>query len=97
MKRKVLQFKGGGLEVLEEEKGTNAQAKDTEEERKHMLQALSLVTELGVSISLPIVGGVMAGVYLDRRFGTAPKLTLGFIFIGLFAGIFQIVRVIKKN
>ncbi|MBI4130436.1 AtpZ/AtpI family protein [Candidatus Roizmanbacteria bacterium] len=95
MKRKVLQLKRGSLEVTERE----VAIKDTEkeEERKRLLQSYSLVTALGVSLTIPLVGGVVIGVYLDRVFSSAPKLTLIFVFLGLFVSGVQLARLVRDT
>lgn len=60
------------------------------------LQTLSLVGELGYSISLPIVGGALIGRYFDDKFNSAPLLTLVLIFLGLSIGFYNVFKVIKK-
>lgn len=56
---------------------------------------IAKVSGLGISIVFPIVGGALFGSYLDGRFKTQPKLTLIFIFLGLFFGVYNMYKVLK--
>ncbi len=54
-------------------------------------------TEIGFSVTVPVVGGVLLGVYLDKEFNTAPKLTLSFLFLGVIIGFLNIIKIVKDN
>lgn len=56
---------------------------------------IAKVSGLGISIAFPIVGGALLGSYLDGQFKTQPKLTLIFIFLGLFFGVYYMYKVFK--
>lgn len=43
----------------------------------------SLVFQLGFSLAVPLVVGIGGGVWLDRQFATAPRLTLLGIIFGI--------------
>lgn len=61
------------------------------------LSALALVSQLGLVMALPIVGGVAIGVYMERRF--APKgvwLVLG-ILLGIVVGGAGVYRILAKE
>jgi F0F1-type ATP synthase assembly protein I len=45
-------------------------------------RAAALATEFGFSVAGPLVGGVLAGRYLDQQLGTTPA----FLLMGIFAG-----------
>ena len=47
------------------------------------LGALEIAFTLGYVIVLPLVGGTALGVYLDKKFGTAPLL----LFVGVVVAI----------
>ncbi|MDO8452089.1 MAG: AtpZ/AtpI family protein [bacterium] len=52
-------------------------------------------SEIGFSIAVPISAGALLGVFLDKRFETAPIFTLIFLCIGVviaFAELFVLVR-----
>lgn len=91
--RKVLRFGSDKkLEVFEEE-----ETPKEDNSRSKFYIMISLVTELGLSISLPIAGGAILGQYLDNKFGTSPRITLSLIFFGLFIGSANIYFIIKEN
>jgi F0F1-type ATP synthase assembly protein I len=46
---------------------------------------LALLTQLGLSMFLPIAGCFFIGRYLDQRFGTAPWLLLVMTVLGVMA------------
>lgn len=71
--------------------------KEKEEPKGRMLQVLSMASELGFAISLPIAGGAFLGQLLDAKFATAPKMTLSFIFMGVFLGGANIYFIIKET
>lgn len=70
--------------------------KESAKEFSRFLSLLSTSTSVGFSISLPIVAGAIAGSYLDKIFGTGPKLTLLLVVVGLFLGLGSIYRIIKE-
>lgn len=96
--RKILHLGRGNEEgkIIEEE----APKREEEETRSRMLQVLSIASELGFAISLPIAGGAFLGRLLDSKFSTTPRMTLSFIFLGVFLGganIFFIVRETRQK
>lgn len=63
-------------------------------------QHLGLIGEIGFAIALPIAGGALAGVFIDRTWSTAPKATLSLLFLGIvvsFVNVLKTVRTIIKN
>ena len=95
--RKVLKL-GGGEEnaAIVEEQIEHPK----EESKSRMLQVLSMVSQLGFAISLPIAGGAFVGQLLDGKFETAPRITLSLIFIGVFiagANIYLIVKEVREK
>lgn len=59
-------------------------------------QMISLVSQLGLSISLPIVGGAFLGHFLDDRLHLYPRMTLSLILLGVFIAGSNIYFLIKK-
>lgn len=55
------------------------------------LQAVVVVGQLGLAITVPIVGSVALGVYVDR--GTV--VLFGCIILGIAAGVMSAYRIIK--
>lgn len=58
---------------------------DDKEKRKMYLTVADLST-MGFAMVLSIVIGLMAGFYLDGKFGTEPIFTFVFLFGGIMAG-----------
>lgn len=52
---------------------------------------------LGMSISIPIAGGAILGIFLDKKFDTHPRLTLSLLFAGIFVAGGAIWNVIKET
>lgn len=94
-KRKVLRLTGDKTltEFEEEEK----RDEDKEKEQNRSLAMMSLATELGFSIALPLVGGALIGRFLDNQFQTSPRMTLSLIFFGLFISFINIYNLIKQT
>ncbi|HJO62616.1 MAG: AtpZ/AtpI family protein [Desulfobacterales bacterium] len=66
-------------------------------ETRRLLRELAYFSSLGFQIALSIVIGLAAGIYLDRRFGTTPWLTLIFLGMGIVAGFRNIWITLKKS
>lgn len=93
--RRVLRFTKDKLlkEELEEEKPKE----DEEATKSRVLAMISLASELGFSISLPIAGGALLGQFLDEKFHSTPRLTLSLIFLGLFIAACNIYIIMKET
>lgn len=50
----------------------------------------------GTELAASVVGGVIAGYYLDRYFGSAPWLTLLFTLAGLAGGLSRLLWALKR-
>ena len=50
----------------------------------------------GTELAVSVVGGVIAGYYLDRYFGSAPWLTLLFTLAGLAGGLSRMLWALKR-
>ncbi len=51
--------------------------------------------DIGWSIVLPMVGGVFLGQFLDKKFATEPKFTLGLLFFGIFLGFLNLITIAR--
>lgn len=61
---------------------------------------LGLIGEIGFAIAVPIAGGALFGVFIDRTWSTTPKATLSLLFIGVivsFINVFKTVETITKE
>lgn len=52
---------------------------------------------LGWDLAVPIFGGVLLGYFLDRLVGTRYIFTLGFLFLGIFVGYYNLARFIRRS
>lgn len=63
--------------------------------------AISLVSQLGFSIAVPIVLMALLGNWIDKKIGTTPWIFILFLMIGIVAGFVsaykQIMTVTKKK
>lgn len=72
-------------------------AGNKEKERLRFLAMMKVASELGFSISLPIVGGAWIGHIIDQKFGIAPRITLSLIFTGIIISISSIILILKES
>jgi len=61
------------------------------------LSALGLAGEIALSIAGPIVGGVIAGDYLDRRFGGGGLILAGVVLLSVVLGFYCFYRVVSRR
>jgi Putative F0F1-ATPase subunit (ATPase_gene1). len=52
-------------------------------------------TTIGWEIAIPIVGGPLLGFFLDRQYGSSPRLTLIFLGVGILTAIAAVIRYVK--
>jgi ATP synthase protein I len=60
------------------------------------IRELAYYSSLGFSVALSIFIGLGIGIWLDRKFGTTPWLTLVFLGLGIAAGFRNIGLAVKK-
>lgn len=87
----------GGIEVVDNEKKDNLESSKQDASQANFYTVLTLGTQLGFAISIPIVGGVLLGDYLDKKFHTTPRLTLSLLFLGVFFGIFNLIYLVLES
>ena len=69
---------------------------EKEEQRKRQAQDLA-ASSIGIQFVLTVVLGAFLGMWLDKKFGTTPWLTLILILLGLFAGMWNAYQVAVKQ
>lgn len=72
-------------------------APDKNTSNLNLFRALGLGMELGINIALPLLAGVLAGQWLDRRLGTGGLVTVLLILAGLAAGGYNCLRVLTRE
>jgi ATP synthase protein I len=65
------------------------------ETKKSAIQ-LAYASSIGISMVIAIFGCLFLGVWLDRKLGTDPYLTLIFLLMGIVAGFRNMVLLIKR-
>lgn len=56
---------------------------------------LGLIGEIGFAIAVPIAGGALVGVVIDRTWSTTPKATLSLLFLGVIVSFLNLYRTVK--
>jgi F0F1-type ATP synthase assembly protein I len=56
-----------------------------QENQKKFAAAIVVGTEMGLMIALSLVGFLLAGLWLDRKFGTIPLFTIIFVVASMFS------------
>ena len=59
-------------------------------------QGLALVTELGLSVAIPIALGALLGSYLDERYGGHGLVFVPVFLLGLAAGLYNGYRLLRR-
>lgn len=65
-----------------------------------IFKALSLLTQMGVMMALPIIGCIIVGNYLDNQFNSGILFLLIFVFLGVgaaFRNLFVLTRKVQNN
>ena len=68
---------------------------DKDNEKRLILKAFSLLTQLGLSMACCVLIGLFVGKFLDDWLGTEPVLMLIFVFLGAAAAIKLIYDIVK--
>lgn len=71
-------------------------AQDPDSERFRQIRVYGLLSSIPGFLVVPPVIGALAGLWLDKRFHTAPWLLLLFVFLGFGAAVRLIVRTIRR-
>ncbi len=92
--KKRLRF--GKNNLLEETQEKISEKKERKDANR-FLEGISLATDLGFAIAIPLTGGAVIGSYLDNKLNLTPKLTLSLIFFGVVISLGNIYQIIKRN
>ena len=66
-------------------------------ETRRYIREMAFFSSVGLAVALSIFIGLAIGLWLDRKFGTAPWLMLVFLVMGIVAGYRNIALAIKKS
>lgn len=59
--------------------------------------SFALVTQLGLTLALSIVFGLVLGLWVDAHFGTKPWAAVVFSLLGISAGIYGVIRLVSAS
>ena len=65
------------------------------DDKKTVLQSLSMITQFGLSMLVPVMICSFGGYYLDRKLGTS-FLAILLFFVGAVAGAWNVFVMIRK-
>lgn len=61
------------------------------------MAALALVGQLGLTMALPVVAGVIGGALLDKWAGGTGLLVVGGVVVGLLVGILGVYQILARE
>lgn len=88
-------FKDQTIEIRSQTSAKKTDTK-TKKDESMFLSVLAVGSQLGFTISFPIAGGVLLGVFLDKKLGTAPTLTLLLLGLGVVVSFTTLIRILKE-
>ena len=59
--------------------------------------SFALVTQLGLTLALSIVFGLVLGLWVDAHFATKPWAAVIFSLLGISAGIYGVIRLVSAS
>jgi len=70
--------------------------KMTKKERREILRAMGLMSQIGLTVVACIVLGIFIGRFLDNQFGTSPWLLIVFTLLGCASAFKSMIDLAKK-
>jgi len=62
-----------------------------------VFKGLSLITHLGLVMTIPIFGGVMLGNFLDKKLHTNNVFLLILVIIGVVSGFINVYKIVMSD
>jgi F0F1-type ATP synthase assembly protein I len=69
----------------------------SKDERKELFYYFGLVSQVGLTVVFSILGGLVLGIFLDRKVGIFPIFTIIFTLIGAGGGFYSVWRQISSK
>lgn len=63
----------------------------------NVLENLALISYIGISMMVPIIGGVYIGKWLDSIWNTQPIFLFVFILMGVIVAFMNLFKVVAKD
>ena len=70
--------------------------KMTKKERREILRAMGLMSQIGLTVVACTVLGIFIGRFLDNQFGTSPWLLIVFTLLGCASAFKSMIDLAKK-
>ncbi|MTI46870.1 AtpZ/AtpI family protein [Sporosalibacterium faouarense] len=65
--------------------------------KSNILKNLALVSQIGISMIVPILGGIFLGNFLDKKFGTGVIFLIILSIIGIMASFLNLFKMTTKD
>ncbi len=62
-----------------------------------MYENLTLISQIGIMMVVPIIGGLWLGNYLDEKFNTSPLFLLSLIAVGAISSFYNLYKFAVKR
>jgi F0F1-type ATP synthase assembly protein I len=72
----------------------------TSPEKNHtrgLMAATATALNMGAAVGVPVFLGILAGVYLDKRFGGHGLILSGMLILGVVVGLYGAIRALTKD
>ncbi|AOY75576.1 AtpZ/AtpI family protein [Clostridium formicaceticum] len=69
----------------------------TQKGKGNLLENLALISQIGISMIIPIIGGLYIGRWLDTKVGTQPIFLFVFIVMGVGAAFVNLFKITTKD
>lgn len=63
----------------------------------NILKNLALVSQIGISMIVPILGGILLGAYLDKKLQTGVIFLIVFILAGVGSAFLSLFKIVTKD
>lgn len=61
------------------------------------LHYIVLVSQIGISMALPIVGGIYVGAHLDKKLSTSSAFLIIGALLGIFTGAYGVYKLVSYD
>lgn len=62
-----------------------------------VLQNIALVTQIGISMVVPIIGSIFLGNFLDKKLGTNVLFLIIFVILGVGAAFMTLFKMVTRD
>ncbi|MCL1846320.1 MAG: AtpZ/AtpI family protein [Defluviitaleaceae bacterium] len=70
--------------------------KFSKQDRKNIIRAMGVMTHIGLTVAICVLGGVLLGRFLDGLLGISPWLTIVLSLLGCMAAFKAMIDIAKK-